>query len=87
MQGMADTKFGAGFSFKNWSFDVEQGSLELNYSNPEFGDFTETFLFPAPDPKHYHKIKSSLLAAFDCLHWMAVKAEGLCRREPSGCPT
>ncbi len=66
-----EAKFGMGFCFKDWDFCVDSGTLELRYSNPEFGDFTESYQFPKPDPKRLKKVKKPLQAAFDCLHWMA----------------
>ncbi len=71
MAGPPEKTFGQKFSFKGWDFVAETGTLNLHYANPEFGDFTETYVFPALDPLRWKGYKKQISTAFDCLHWMA----------------
>lgn len=74
LRGEADMKqtgIGREFSFNSRHFDASSGQLTLNYSNTEYGDFTEVFQFPQVDMDRYQQLKPHIDAAMDCLYWMA----------------
>lgn len=58
------------FEFLDWQFSPDSGQLKLNYYDSQYGSFSEQFIFPKASELSCAKIKQSLDAAINCLHWM-----------------
>jgi len=71
IQVMPSPEFAQRFDFDDWSFDSDNGLLQLHYVLENHGRVTEQYDFGSVDPKRLPQIQPALNPAIQLLHWMA----------------